>query len=398
MNLSEKIGKIEESVTLAITAKAGKLKEEGKDIIGFGAGEPDFNTPENIISKAILAMEEGKTKYTPASGILPLKKALAEKFKNDNELNYKPSQIIISTGGKQSLNNALSAILNPGDEVLIPSPYWVSYPELVKLSDGIPVLVETKADSFYKITPEILEKYVSPKTKAIIINSPSNPTGSVYNRQELEGIAEFAKRHDLIIISDEMYEKLIYDGAQHVSIASLSEDAFERTITVNGVSKAYAMTGWRIGYCAAANDKIVKMMSNLQSHTTSNPSSISQYAALEAVSGDQTKVLEMKEEFGKRKDLIMKLTDDIPGVSYIKPEGAFYLMINVSSCFGKEYNGRKIENSMDFADVLLEDKLVAVVPGEAFGDPEFVRLSYATSRKNIEEGLKRFKELIMELG
>lgn len=398
MNLSEKIGKIEESVTLAITAKAGKLKEEGKDIIGFGAGEPDFNTPENIISKAILAMEEGKTKYTPASGILPLKKALAEKFKNDNGLNYKPSQIIISTGGKQSLNNALSAILNPGDEVLIPSPYWVSYPELVKLSDGIPVLVETKADSFYKITPEILEKYVSPKTKAIIINSPSNPTGSVYNRQELEGIAEFAKRHDLIIISDEMYEKLIYDGAQHVSIASLSEDAFERTITVNGVSKAYAMTGWRIGYCAAANDKIVKMMSNLQSHTTSNPSSISQYAALEAVSGDQTKVLEMKEEFGKRKDLIMKLTDDIPGVSYIKPEGAFYLMINVSSCFGKEYNGRKIENSMDFADVLLEDKLVAVVPGEAFGDPEFVRLSYATSRKNIEEGLKRFKELIMELG
>ncbi len=398
MKLSEKIGKIEESVTLAITAKAGKLKDEGKDIIGFGAGEPDFNTPENIIKKAIQAMEEGKTKYTPASGILPLKKALAEKFKNDNGLNYKPSQIIISTGGKQSLNNALSAILNPEDEVLIPSPYWVSYPELVKLSDGVPILVKTGADSAYKITPEILEKYVTPKTKAIIINSPSNPTGSVYNRKELEGIAEFAKTHNLIIVSDEMYEKLIYDGAEHVSIASLSDDAFERTITVNGVSKAYAMTGWRIGYCAASNDKIVKMMSNLQSHTTSNPSSISQYAALEAVSGDQTKVLEMKKEFGKRKDLIMKLTDDIPGVSYIKPEGAFYLMINVSSVFGKKYKGRIIENSMDFADILLTDKLVAVVPGEAFGDPEFVRLSYATSRKNIEEGLKRFKELITELG
>ena len=396
MQLSQKIGKIEESVTLSITAKAGRLKAEGKDVISFGAGEPDFNTPDNIINKAIEAMQQGYTKYTPSSGIAPLKSALAEKFRKDNGLNYQPSQIVVSTGGKQSLNNAFSAILNPGDEVLIPSPYWVSYPELVKLSDGIPVLVETSAATGYKMTVDLLEGMVTPNTRAIIVNSPGNPTGSVYSEAELRAIADFAQRHDLYIISDEMYEKLVYDDVRHVSIASLSEDAYGRTITVNGVSKAYSMTGWRIGYCAA-DEKIVKLMSNLQSHTTSNPCSISQYAALEAIAGDQTKVEEMRQEFARRKDLIMELADGIPGVSYIKPEGAFYLMLNVAGLFGKAYGSKTIHSGMDFSEVLLNEKLVAVVPGEAFGDKEFVRLSYATSKSNIEEGLNRIKALVLEL-
>lgn len=396
MNLSEKIGRIEASVTLAITAKAAKLKEEGKDIISFGVGEPDFNTPDNIIQKAYEAMLSGKTKYTPASGITPLKEAISRKFREDNGIDYSVSQIMISTGGKQCLNNALSAILNPGDEVLIPSPYWVSYPELVKLSDGVPVFVKTTAETDYKITFDILEKHVTEKTKAIIINSPSNPTGSVYSEDDLKQIAEFAKKHDLIIVSDEMYEKLIYNGLKHISIASLNEDAYNRTITVNGVSKAYAMTGWRIGY-AGGPQKIIKMMSNLQSHTTSNPCSIAQYAALEAITGPQDKVNEMKVEFEKRKNLIMELADTIPDITYIRPEGAFYLMLNLSRYFGKEINGRKINSGMDFAAALLEEKLVAVVPGEAFGDSDFIRLSYATSDSNIKEGLKRIREFISEL-
>lgn len=396
MKLSERISAIAPSVTLAITAKAGKLKEEGKDVVGFGAGEPDFNTPDNIIKAAIKAMEEGKTKYTPASGILKLKEAICEKLYKDNGLKYETNQIIISNGAKQCLAEVFEAILNPGDEVLIAVPYWVSYPELVKISRGLPIFVEGDKKDSYKLNRGLLEKYVTSKTKALVLNSPNNPTGTIYSKEELIEIADFCKEHDLIIVSDEMYEKLIYDNENHVSIASLNEDAYERTITINGVSKAYAMTGWRIGY-AAGSSKIIKMMSNLQSHTTSNPNSISQYAALEAISGDQGFVNKMKEAFERRRNLLVSLIEEIEILSCIKPSGAFYVMMDVTGLFGKEYKGRKINSAMDFADLLLSEKLVALVPGEAFGVPDFVRLSYATSDERIETGMKRIKEFIDEL-
>lgn len=395
MDLSKRIGQIEASVTLAITAKAGKLKEEGKDVVGFGAGEPDFNTPKNIIEAAYKAMLDGKTKYTPTSGILPLKEAIVEKLKKDNNLEYKTSQIIVSTGAKQCLADAFEAILNPGDEVLIATPYWVSYPELVKISEGVPVFVKTTKEENYKLNVSALEKATTNKTKAVIINSPNNPTGTIYSREELAEIAEFAKKHNLVIISDEMYEKLIYGNFKHESIASISQDAYERTITINGVSKAYAMTGWRVGY-AAGPERIIKMMVNLQSHTTSNTSSISQYAALEAIKGDQSFVAEMNKEFAERRDLTVKLVEEA-GLTCIKPDGAFYVMIDVSSVFGKSFNGKVINTAMDFSDALLSEKLVAVVPGEAFGLNEYVRVSYATSKERIETGLKRIKEFISEL-
>ncbi len=396
MKYSERISRISPSVTLAITAKAGKLKDEGKDVVGFGAGEPDFNTPDNIIDKACEAMKEGKTKYTAASGIMPLKKAICAKLKKDNGLDYEPSQIIVSTGAKQCLANAFEALLNPGDEVILQVPYWVSYPELIKISGGVPVFAEGTREDSYKLTPEILRKYTTDKTKAIVLNSPNNPTGTVYSYDELKGIADFAKEHDLFIISDEMYEKLIYGGNKHVSIAAISDDAYARTLTVNGVSKAYAMTGWRIGYAAGPAD-FIKLMANLQSHTTSNPSSISQYGALEAIEGDQTFVDNMKNVFEKRRDMVLSAVEEIPGLSVIKPEGAFYVMVDVSSLFGKSYKGRKIENAMDFSDLLLGEKLIAVVPGEAFGVPDFIRISYATGEERIKTGMERIAEFIKEL-
>lgn len=395
MDLSKRVGNIQASVTLAITAKAGQLKAEGKDVVGFGAGEPDFNTPENIIEAAYKAMKDGKTKYTPSSGIVPLKEAIAKKLKEDNNLTYTNKQIIVSTGAKQCLADAFEAILNPGDEVLIAVPYWVSYPELVKISQGVPVFVETSKEVNYKLTVEALEAKTTDKTKAIIINSPNNPTGTIYSKEELEKIAEFAKKHDLLIISDEMYEKLIYGEYKHESIAACSEDAYNRTITINGVSKAYAMTGWRIGY-AAGPENIIKMMTNLQSHTTSNPSSISQYAALEAINGDQSFVKEMNSEFAFRRDLTVRLIEEA-GLTCIKPDGAFYVMMDISPLFGKTFKGTKIDSSMTFTDALLGDKLVAVVPGEAFGLKDYVRISYATSRERIETGLKRIKEFIAEV-
>ena len=395
MDLSKRVSQIEASVTLAITAKAGKLKEEGKDVVGFGAGEPDFNTPKNILEAAYKAMNDGKTKYTPTSGIVPLKEAIVEKLKKDNNLDYKITQIIVSTGAKQCLADAFEAILNPGDEVLIATPYWVSYPELVKISQGVPVFVNTKKEENYKLSIATLEAATTDKTKVLIINSPNNPTGTIYTREELTEIAEFAKKHDLIIISDEMYEKLIYGDFKHESIASISEDAYNRTITINGVSKAYAMTGWRIGY-AAGPEKIIKMMVNLQSHTTSNPSSISQYAALEAIKGDQSFVKEMNKEFAARRDLTVNMIEEA-GLSCIRPDGAFYVMMDVSPLFGKEFKGKKINTSMEFTDALLGEKLVAVVPGEAFGLNEYVRISYATSQERIKTGLNRIREFISEL-
>lgn len=393
MILSKKASNIEPSITLAITAKAKELRSQGIDIIGFGAGEPDFNTPANIRNASIEAMEKGYTKYTPASGINELKEAIINKFKNDNNLQYKSSQIIISTGAKQCLSNAFFAILNPGDEVLIATPYWVSYPELIKLADGVPVFVKTNQENSYKYDAEGLKQYTTSKTKAIIINSPNNPTGSIYTKEELIKLAEFAKEHDLIIISDEIYEKLIYGDDEHVSIASLSEDAYKRTIVINGVSKTYSMTGWRIGY-AAASEEIVKLMSNIQSHTTSNPNSIAQYASLEALAGTQEFVNVMKQEFKNRRDYIVTRINGIENISCIEPKGAFYVFIDISKIIGKSVDGEKIENSLDFCSKLLEKGKVAAVPGEAFGIDGFTRISYATSMENIQEGLNRIESFI----
>lgn len=393
MNLSKKANSISPSLTLAITAKAKKMKAEGIDVIGFGAGEPDFNTPKNIQDAAINAIQEGKTRYTAASGIIELKEAIIDKFKKDNNLSYKTSQIIVSTGAKQCLANIFEAILNPGDEVLIGSPYWVSYPELVQLSDGKPVFVETKEENSFKLTVEALNKAVTKNTKALIINSPNNPTGATYSKEELEKIADFAQKNDIIIISDEIYEKLLYGEEGHISIASLSEDAYNRTIVINGVSKAYAMTGWRIGY-AAASEKIISLMSNIQSHTTSNPCSISQYAAVEALTGDQSEVEKMKIEFKKRRDFMVDKINSINNLSCVKPEGAFYVMMNISKLLNKKVNGETIKDSLEFSRLLLEDEKVAVIPGIAFGVDDYVRLSYATSLKNIEEGLKRIENFV----
>ena len=396
MELSKKAQRIQASVTLAITAKAKEMKENGIDVISFGAGEPDFNTPQNIINAAIKAMEDGNTKYTNVNGILPLREAICKKFKDDNNLVYNPSQIVVSTGAKQSLANAFLAILNPGDEVIVPNPYWVSYPELIRLADGKPVFVESNETSSYKFTKENLEKVVTEKTKAIILNTPNNPTGTIYNKEELIEIAEFAKKYDLIIISDEMYEKLLYDGEKHISIASVSDDAYERTIVINGLSKSYAMTGWRLGYCGAT-EKISRLMTNIQSHMTSNVCSITQYAAIEALNGPQDKVKEMIVEFERRRNYMSKTLEEMNNLSIIKPQGAFYIMINIDKCLGKEINGEKIIDSMDFSAKLLEHEKVAVIPGKAFGLDNYVRVSYATSMELIEKGLERINKFINKL-
>lgn len=396
MQLSKKAGNISPSITLEITAKANELKSQGIDVVSFGAGEPDFNTPENIIEAAIKAMKDGKTKYTPAGGILQLKETICNKFKNDNNLEYKPSQIIVSTGAKQSLANTFMAILNPGDEVLIPVPYWVSYPELVKLADGVPVFVNTDEKDNYKYTIESLNSALTSKTKAILLNSPNNPTGTIYNKEELVEIAEFAKENDLIIISDEIYEKLIYDGNEHISIASLSQDAYERTIVINGVSKTYAMTGWRLGY-AAASEQIVKHMTSIQSHMTSNVNTITQYASIEALNGPIEDLKNMVKEFESRRNFMIEKLNSIDGISIIKPNGAFYIMVNISEYLNTSLNGIKISNSLDFAKVLLEEEKVAVIPGSGFGLDNYVRLSYATSKEIIGKGIERISSFLNKL-
>lgn len=396
MQYSKKVESITPSITLAITAKANLLKQQGKDVVSFGAGEPDFNTPENIIEAAYEAMKAGKTKYTPTSGINELKDAIINKFKVDNNLQYNREEIIVSTGAKQCLADVFMAILNPGDEVLVPIPNWVSYPELIKLSDGIPVFVECKEENDYKFTVEDLKKFITNKTKAIVINSPNNPTGTVYNEEELVSIAKFCEENDILIIADEIYEKLIYDNKEHISIASLSEDAFNRTVVINGLSKSYAMTGWRLGY-AAGPKEIIKLMGTIQSHMTSNPNSLAQYAAIEALNGPQDTVNEMIKEFEERRNFMVSLLDKIEGISYIKPEGAFYVMVNIENFLGKEKNEEIIKNSLDFAKILLEDKMVAVIPGSAFKLDNYIRLSYATSRKNIEEGILRISDFIKTL-
>lgn len=396
MNLSNKAKEINPSITLEITAKAKELKELGVDVVSFGAGEPDFNTPENIIEAAIKAMKDGKTKYTPTSGILDLRKAICKKLNKDNDLNYEPNQIVVSTGAKQSLANAFTAILNKGDEVIIATPYWVSYPELIKLSDGVPVILKTIKENDYKYTIKELRSSITRNTKAIVINSPNNPTGSIYTKEELFEIAEFAKENNLIIISDEIYEKLIYDNEKHISIASISEDAYNRTIVINGLSKAYAMTGWRIGY-SACNKEIAKLMSSVQSHVTSNINSISQYAAIEALSGPKESINIMIKEFEKRRNYMINRLKQINDLSIIEPKGAFYIMICIDKYYNKSINNEKIKSSLDFSKSILEEEKVAVIPGVAFGLDNYIRLSYATSMEIIEEGLNRLERYLKKL-
>lgn len=393
IKLSEKGLKISPSVTLEITAKAKSMKDQGIDVVSFGAGEPDFNTPENIVEEGIKAIKEGKTRYTPASGILELKEAVCEKLKRDNNLTYSPKNIIISSGAKHSIYNALMAITNPGDEIIISVPYWVSYPELIKLAGGKPIFIKTKEENDFKYTLEDLNNALSDKTKAIILNSPNNPTGTFYNKNELEKIADWAVKNNIFVISDEIYEKLVYDGENHVSIASLDDKIKDLTILINGMSKAYAMTGWRIGY-AAANEEITKVMSNIQSHTTSNPCSISQYASVEGLSGDQSSVEKMKKHFEERRNFMVDTVNSIEGLSCRKPKGAFYVMVNITKIKGKTIRGMKIEDSLDFAKLLLDEGKVAVIPGIGFGDDDYIRLSYATSMENIEKGLSRIKTII----
>ena len=396
MKLSRKAEAISPSITLAITAKAKELKESGVDVISFGAGEPDFNTPSNIIEAAYKAMKEGKTKYTATSGIKELKEEICKKFLRDNGLKYDLDQIIVCTGAKQCLADAFMAILNEGDEVIIPTPYWVSYPELVKIAGGVPVFMEGSIKNHFKYEIEKLENIVTSKTKAIIINSPNNPTGTIYNKEELLELAKFAENHNLIIIADEIYEKLIYDGERHISIASLTDYAYNNTIVINGLSKAAAMTGWRIGY-AAANKEIIKLMTSIQSHMTSNTNSITQYAAIEALSNTEDSLNKMVKEFDNRRKYMINRLDSIKGINYILPKGAFYIMVNVSGVYGKSINEEKITDSLSFSKELLKEENVAVIPGIGFGLDDYIRLSYATSMENIENGIDRIEKFLNKL-
>lgn len=391
MHLSKRALKIEPSPTLAINAKAKDLQNKGIDVISLSAGEPDFNTSANIIEAAHQAMLTGKTKYTAASGIPQLKQAIREKLILDNGLEYTESQIMITNGAKHALYNYFQAVCNPGDEVIIPIPYWVSYPEMVKLADALPVFIEGKSESQYKITADQLENAITDRTRVLILNSPSNPTGAVYSREELEALAEACQKHDLLIISDEIYEKLIYTSEPHISIASLNEDAYTRSLVVNGMSKPYAMTGWRIGY-AAGNAELIKAMSDISSHSTSNPVTFAQYGAIEAIKGPQDDLLRMKAEFAARRDYVLERLANVPYVKPIEPAGAFYVFIDLTDVI----EGR-FKDADEFSELLLEEELVAVVPGSAFGAKNFMRLSYATSMEQLVIGLDRIDNFVRKV-
>lgn len=388
---------IEPSKTLEINAIANELKKKGHDVISLSVGEPDFNTPEYICDAAIDAIHKGHTKYTAVSGIPELRSAIADNIQALHGLTYGPDQIIVSTGAKQSLSLALSAILNPGDEVLLPSPYWISYPEMIKLADGKPVIVETSAETAYKVTPETLDQYINDRTKALILNAPSNPTGVVYTRDELKALAKWVVDQDIYVVSDEIYEVISY-GEKCVSIAEFGDEIKNRTIMINGFSKAYAMTGWRLGY-AAASSEIVKLMSAMQSHLTSNASTISQYAGLAALTSSQAKKVEqeMVSIFLERRNRLMQLLDELSDIEYIRPDGAFYFFVDVSAYYGKQIGDRIIEGSIDFAAMLLAQEKIAITPGLVFGDDNFVRISYATDMETLEEAMKRFKNFLDQL-
>lgn len=394
--LSRKASSVKPSSTLAITAKAKALKAEGVDVVGFGAGEPDFNTPENICNAAIAAITDGFTKYTPASGTDELKKAICKKFETFNHLHYEPNQIVISNGGKHSLTNIFTVLLNPQDEVIIPAPYWLSYPEIVRLSDGVPVFVKTTAEQNYKITAEQVAAACTDKTKALVLNTPNNPTGMLYTKEELEAIAKVVVEKDIFVVADEMYENLVYGDQEHVSIASFNEEIYKRTITCSGVSKSYAMTGWRIGY-TGSTPEIAKMMGSVQSHQTSNPNSIAQKATVEALTGDQSTVSFMNEEFNKRRIYMYERLCKMPYVSTIEPQGAFYVFVDISDVLEKSYQGEKIETVEKIGEILINDYSVAVIPCRDFGYPDHIRLSYAISIEQIQKGLDRIEEFLKAL-
>ncbi len=396
MKLSKLARTLKPSATLAITAKAKELRSKGIDIIGFGAGEPDFDTPENIKLAAKESIDAGFTKYTAAGGILELKEAIRDRILDDYKIEYKNNEILVGSGAKHVLYNLFNVLVDEGDEVLIPAPYWVSYPEQVKIAGGIPIILNTIQEDGFKITKEQIQSKCTDKTKILVLNYPSNPTGSTYTKDELLEIADVAKEKNLIVLSDEIYDKIIYSGEQHVSFPQLSQDAKERTILVNGVSKTYSMTGWRIGY-AAGNSSVISAMNNLSGQSTSNPTSISQKAAIEAFSGNQDKVKEMLVEFGTRKDYISSFLNNIIGVKCYVPMGAFYVFPDISYYFGKKFKGKTISNSIELTDFLLDEGKVAVVPGIEFGSDKHIRISYATSMKDIIEGTKRIKESLEKL-
>ena len=384
---------VQASSTLAIDTLFKQMKADGIDVIGFGAGEPDFNTPDHIKSAAHNAIDENKTRYTPAAGIMELRKAVCKRLKEDCGLEYEPAQIVIASGAKHNVFVTLQVLLNPGDEVILPAPFWVSYYELIKMAGGVPIIVNASEEEDFKITAEKLAAAITPKTKAMILNNPSNPTGMMYTKPELEAIADVCVKNEIYVISDEIYYGLVYDGREFTSFASLSEEAKDLTIIVNGVSKSYAMTGWRIGY-TASNAQIAKVMSNYLSHSTSAPSSVSQWAAVEALEGPQEGIRAMRDEFALRRNYIVERMNKIDGVSCLNPEGAFYVMMNIEKLIGRKFGEVEITDSDSFAKAFLEQGLVAVVPCSGFGAPNFVRWSYATSMENIREGLDRLEKFL----
>ena len=395
MVISERVKNINPSQTLSITAEALKMKREGKKVISFAAGEPDFDTPENIKEKAISAIREGFTHYTTNSGIIELKEAILEKFKKDNKVEYKTSEIIVSSGAKQCLFNTILTICDPGDEVLLPTPCWVSYTEQIKFAGAVPVFINTYQEEEFKLSAAQVEEKITPRTKLLILNSPNNPTGAVYEQEELKKIAQLLLKYNIYCICDEIYEKLVYDNVKHLSLASLSDEIKEKVITINGVSKSYAMTGWRIGY-AAGPEEIVQGMSKIQGHSTSNANSIAQKASVEALNGKQDTIEEMRKSFDERRKYMVKRLNDIEGISCIRPAGAFYAFPNVSRILerGIEYNGKRVSNSFDLSNFILKEAEVALIPGSAFEAEDYLRLSYAASLEDIKEGLDRIEKIL----
>jgi aspartate aminotransferase len=387
IKLAARVGEVPPSITLAIAAKAKAMKAEGIDVCSLSTGEPDFDTPEHIKAAAKEALDAGKTKYGPVAGEPQLKAAIARKLQSDNNLNYQPENILVTNGGKHSLYNLMMAAIDPGDEVIIPAPYWLSYPEMVKLASGKPVIVRTDASTGYKITPEQLTGAITPKTKLFVLNSPSNPTGMVYTRAELKALAEVIVDRDILVVADEIYEKIIYDGAQHVSIGSLGKEIFDRTLISSGFAKAYAMTGWRIGYLAGPIE-LIKATSTIQGHSTSNVCTFAQYGAISALESSQESVEKMRQAFAQRRQVIFELLDAVPGISCIKPDGAFYMFVNIS---------KTGMNSLEFCDAFLEQQQVAVIPGIAFGADDHIRLSYATDLGTIKKAVERLDKFVRSI-
>ena len=387
IKLAARVGEVPPSITLAIAAKAKAMKAEGIDVCSLSTGEPDFDTPEHIKAAAKQALDAGKTKYGPVAGEPQLKAAIARKLRSDNNLNYQPENIIVTNGGKHSLYNLMMALIDPGEEVIIPAPYWLSYPEMVKLASGNPVIVRTDASTGYKITPEQLTRAITPKTKLFVLNSPSNPTGMVYTRAEIKALAEVIVERDILVVADEIYEKIIYDGAQHVSIGSLGKEIFDRTLISSGFAKAYSMTGWRVGYLAGPIE-LIKATSTIQGHSTSNVCTFAQYGAISALESSQESVEKMRQAFAQRRQVIFELLDAVPGISCIKPDGAFYMFVNIS---------KTGMNSLEFCDAFLEQQQVAVIPGIAFGADDHIRLSYATDLDTIKKAVERLDKFVRSI-